>query len=735
MKKQQTLTLCLAVSLVAAPVAGQQSAPTTPVQQQQQTNTPPDEVVRVTSNLVQVDVSVTDKDGKPVADLRPEDFEIYEDGRRREITNFSFVSQGARVGSPQTARADATRASSSAGKTPAPVAPAAPLRREQVRRTVALVVDDLGLSLESMASVRRALRKFVDEQIKDGDMVAILRTRGGAGTLESFTNERRKLYAAIERIRWFPVGRADDISAAGTLQPDAADALGQKALRELLEFRRESLGVGTLNALNFAVRGMRELPGRKSVVLFSESFLLTNSVSNSSVPVYNDLSTRMGRAMQKLTEQANRTSTVIYTINPGGLQTLGLTAADGRPALSPDLQLQTLNGSSLGGSPGPNNATGGNRSIRPGQGTTEAGIENLRAATDARQARFTESQEVLDYLARETGGISIRNANDLNEGLERVLQDQTGFYLIGYRPDEQTFDRKTGRPAFKKLSVSVKRAGLKVRTRGGFVGVEDVRREMVAATAAAATVAPAPLRDVLMSPFVSGDLDVRLTSLFVSEPPQGSLVRSLLHIDARGLTFKEAADGTRKAAVEVLAMTFNASGVIVDRVVVTKHLDVRRDAFEGLLQTGLVSVLNVPVKEAGAYQLRVGVRDTASARTGTASQFVEVPDISRERLALSGIVLSGGPHRAAPVAPANAPANLNVGGADADSDPQSGPSLRRVRQGMTVNYGYQIYNAQRSGQSGEQTAQPQLLTQMRLFRDGRAVYTGAEKTLDLRVVG
>ena len=92
-------------------------------------------------------------------------------------------------------------------KSAGPVPPVT-LRRDQVRRTIALVVDDLGLSFESIHTVREALKKFVDEQMQPGDLVAIIRTRGGIGALQQFTADKRVLYAAIEKVRWYPMGRS-----------------------------------------------------------------------------------------------------------------------------------------------------------------------------------------------------------------------------------------------------------------------------------------------------------------------------------------------------------------------------------------------------------------------------------------------------------------------------------------------------------------------------------------------
>src|SRR5262249_62358444 len=78
--------------------------------------------------------------------------------------------------------------------------------------------DDLGLSFESTAYVRRALKKFVDEQMQPGDLVAIIRTSGGIGALQQFSADKRQLYAAIERVKWNAIGRSG-VSAFAPIQP------------------------------------------------------------------------------------------------------------------------------------------------------------------------------------------------------------------------------------------------------------------------------------------------------------------------------------------------------------------------------------------------------------------------------------------------------------------------------------------------------------------------------------
>src|SRR6478672_3384344 len=155
-----------------------------------------DAVVKISTNLIQLDVTVTDAKGKTVTDLRPEEIEVYENGHKQKITNFNFISSAPPVEKAKNVKPDPL----------APPLPPTHLRPEQVRRTIALVVDDLSLSFESAYQTQRALKKFVNEQMEDGDLVAIIRTGAGIGALQQFTSDKRMLYAAIDRVKWNPIG-------------------------------------------------------------------------------------------------------------------------------------------------------------------------------------------------------------------------------------------------------------------------------------------------------------------------------------------------------------------------------------------------------------------------------------------------------------------------------------------------------------------------------------------------
>jgi len=283
-----------------------------------------------------------------------------------------------------------------------------------------------------------------------------------------------------------------------------------------------------------------------------------------------------------------------------------------------------------------------------------------------------------------------------------VLEDQKGFYLIGYRPGEETFDARDAAARFHNITLSVKRPGLRVRHRVGFYSSPE--GEAVAASAPATR--EGRLLRALTSPLAAGGIRVSLTPLFGRDAQTGPFVRALIHVDARGLQFGAAEGGTRKASFEVLAVTLGEGGKPLDQAGGVDTINVSEADYERLLSNGFRYTLKVPVKKPGAYQLRVAVIDNATQRTGSANELVEVPDLSGGRLSVSGLVLSG---KARPDAPA-----------DADAESEADPAVRRLRAGMELRYDFVVYNAQLD----PTTNRPRLQTQVRLFREGRLAYEG-----------
>jgi len=315
-----------------------------------------------------------------------------------------------------------------------------------------------------------------------------------------------------------------------------------------------------------------------------------------------------------------------------------------------------------------------------------------------------------------------------------VLEDQKGYYLIGYRPDESTFEQRTGRRKFHHLSLKITRPGkFNVRMRNGFFGVTD--EELTPPQTPAQKMIGA-----LVSPFGSSGVHLQLTSLFGNDAKAGSIMRSMLHIDARDLTFIDEPDGWHKGAFDILAITFGDNGVPVDQVSRTHTVRVRGETYKRVMRDGFVYIVTLLLKKPGAYQLRVALRDTDSERIGSASQFIDVPDIKKNRLALSSIIVRGfsaaeysrnnapmkspGDNASAPSTQSNAATSQSEGVEEGDA--QASPAVRHFHTGLLMEYAYMIFNAQLN----KTTNQPQLTTQVRLVRDGKVIFTGKEVPFD-----
>lgn len=666
------LKTLLVVFQVASFCFGQQQVHTAPPPPQQQSKPEKQkpsaddlDVVKITTNLVQIDAVVTDKKGQRVTDLRPDEVEMLEDGRSQGITHFSYINLESKRSEVRTEPVDKN----------SPSPPPVKLKPEQVRRTIALVVDDLGLSFESAYYVRQSLKRFVDQQLQSDDLVAILRTSGGVGALQQFTSDKQQLYAAAEKVKWNPIGKGG-ISAFAPIgnEPTTEDDGSLTSAAELNEFREDLFTTGTLGALNYVVRGLKELPGRKSIILFSEGFRLFQ-------PNDPTANIRILSALRYLTDLANRAAVVIYTIDPRGLQPLGLTAADSTAGLSPD---------------------------------------QVERELSYRRFNFFESQAGLGYLSDRTGGLTIKNSNDISGGLKRVIADQEGYYLIGYRPDDSTFDKVNGRVKFHQIALKIKRPGkYNVRMRNGFFGISDETR-------IATTKTPQQqLVSALLSPFGSSDIHLRLTSLFLNTD-KGSSMRSMLHVDARDLDFTKEPDGMHKAVFDIMAIAFGDNGQVIEQFSYTQTVRVKEESFARAVNNGINYTMTVPIKKAGGYQLRTALRDHSTARVGSATQFIEVPDIKKNKLLLSGLLLRG-------VTLDSYLKGVGLNKEDEGNEqvsvenlPDASPSVRQFKTGMALVYGFAIYNAQIDKAIGK----PNLKIQVRVFRNGQQIFAGNQMSYD-----
>ena len=388
-----------------------------------------DDVVRITTNLVQIDAVVT-KNRKPVTDLNAEDFEIFEDGRRQTITSFTYVSNVVNNAGASVAPTTTTKDPSAPvdPKSPPPAPP------EIQRRRIAFVVDDYGLSAQSMADVKRQMRKFIDERLNPNDLIAIVLTSRARRELLQFTNDRTRIDHAWKQLEWNWCSRVG-VKTMPRVGSDAAVGCGS--------------GAGqfddSIRSLRSIVTALGQIPGRKSMIIFSNDMPLRESekiVRGGSVLEADDAKTKEAEsyhgALRRLAELAIRSSVVIYGVDAGGLQVTTMTGADA--------------------------------TLRPMVAGSEGNalyVAELRGRSRLIQMR----RDGANMLAKETGGFLIQDQNDFQ--FDKIVEDQSGYYLIGYRPGTETFNKR-----FHKIRARVKKSGYEVRTRSGFFGVseEEVKR-------------------------------------------------------------------------------------------------------------------------------------------------------------------------------------------------------------------------------------------------------------------
>ncbi len=590
----------------------------------------PAPVFRVGVDLVQVDVVVTDGKGSVVPGLKAEDFEIRENGRVQTITHFEYVSTEAAPGrlEPPPGPAGA----------PPSVRSAQGIKKEEVRRVIVLVVDDFSLSFQGALRARKALLQFIDDELRPGDLAAVVRLGGGMGFLQQLTTDKTVLRMAAEqigvRLDWAP------------LYSDVAEATPEVAARQPASDQLDRLGT-QLRALAFVADALRTFPGRKSMIVVSERMSIRALIAD-------QLGRDAEEHVRRLAEAANRASVAIY-----GIDTRNRETAFQGPIWDP----------------------------------VSLGVRRPPAAHRLRAVSPGLSQErmhLLLALADETGGRVFLNQSRAELALRDIEKELRGYYLIGYAPDESTFRRKPS--DLHRIKVRVKRPGLAVRTRRGFLAVTDADRERERQASFAE-----PTLDALLSPFARSDLAVRLTSMFGHDPTQGSVLRSFVHVDVSDLPLTPDADGVVRLRPELSAIVFGDNGVVLGRKAVAAAVDVRPERLETFKRAGAVLDFTVPAAKPGSYQLRVAVREPASGRLGTAQQMVEVPPLRRDRLTLSGIVLAGRPEAAE----------------DADGDSDATPAVRRFRPGADVDYALVAY-----GGDEDAGRRPRLSTELRLHRLG-----------------
>jgi VWFA-related protein len=406
-----------------------------------------DDVIKVTSNLVSLDVIVKDKKGKAVIDLKPEDFEVFENGVPQKIQFFdSTLTSGNEAGQP-------TTATDSTGPKPRPPNPSG-----FPRNIIALVLDGQSTEAANLKHVREGMMKYIRDRISDSDSVALFSISGGLQLLQGFTQDKARLLAAVEKAYDSSTasktsearGLSEDIRAmrdsiangpelTGGTAPSqgfngsaAAQALISRHVLEQYIALRSTLSAQqtrpVLAALAAISEGLRSIPGKKTLVMFSQGFIASETLD---------------WQVQSTIDIANRANVAIYIIDSGGL-------TGGAPTSG-----ALVAGSPLGG------ISGGlemEQRRRAGAGESVFDI--------TRQEGLNRQQDLLYRISEDTGGHFIKNTNDIAGGLERIDAEIRSRYTLAYRSTNPNFDG-----SFRKVKIEVRRPDTNVLTRPGYYAI------------------------------------------------------------------------------------------------------------------------------------------------------------------------------------------------------------------------------------------------------------------------
>jgi VWFA-related protein len=561
-----------------------------------------------------VDVVVRDKRGQPVRDLTQSDFEVLEDGVPQTIGAFTPVFAGAPA-APGTARATPPKA----GANPSSVAAGSPAPDNSGPAVTALVFDRL--SPEARRLAVQASQNYLGTKDEATNYIGIFGidlaltpyapfTRNGRVLRQALTKmasrgsasfnspeQQQQKRNADQQAAMAGQAAASAMSAGG---PGAAAAVGgapgdallaqmqSKMIQDFDLMERDQQGYSTTNGLFAIISTLGRLPGRKSLILFSEGLKIPPAVL---------------RLFQGVIDAANRANVSIYTMDAAGLR-----------AESPQATIRDQVNQAAGGGSGILGSSGGNTPL-------------TKALENNEDVLRQDPHNALGELAQDTGGLLFENTNNLRQGFDRVESDLHNYYLVGYTPINETYDGR-----FRAIEVKLKRSGVTVAARKGYFAVRD---------AGGMPINPweAPALGALERKPVPNAFPVRAAALLFPERDRLGLVPVVVDLRTAPLTFQPAADGkTYSSDFTVLVRFLDQQNQVVRKV--SQHYEVKGplDALERAKQ-GEVLFYREPELPPGVYTMETVVFDAPSGKSSVRLSTVEVPKDGASSLRMSSLVL------------------------------------------------------------------------------------------------
>jgi VWFA-related protein len=640
----------------------------------------PELVVPASVEVVRLEVVVSEKRGRPRTGLRREDFAVFEDGQPQPIVQFQAFARP-QPGSPAAASPPVAAEPAGTDEAIEDLLPA---------RYVVLAIDDLHMEFESLTRVRKALTRFLDEDLRPEDQVALVTTSGARALSQEFTAERGALHEVLARLsaQGHPTARTDipyvsdyqaelieegdpmalDAAAQEVLQAGLVQDLGsaedvsrRKARSVLTEAIYDSRQ--TLETLEGLCRGLAGLTGRKALFLVSDGFVTGLTAQGSTT-----------FDLRRIADAGTRAGVVVYALDTRGL--VATPSGSGAASLR-----------------------------RPGPATF--------GAVEAMQRRSLEAtREAMNALAADTGGFLVENANNIRAGLRELLKDTETYYVLAYEPKNT---KRDGR--FRRIEVRLPgQRGLEVRTRSGYFAPDDRRPGETAggpeAEARRAEQRRAEMRTALGSLAPLTGIPVRLSADFVSLDGVAAQVVVSGSVDVAALPFVRLRD-RRQATVEAVALVHDETGAVAATLPTERSaMDLTDADYEQLRRGGLPYQKAVSLKP-GHYQVRLAAREDGTGVLGSAWRRIEVPDLAAGRLALSSLfLLKDAPASGAAASPDGAPALVSV------------QNRARFEREQSLYVQLYAYNPRRDESGGID-----LVSQAEVLRDGSVLGTAAPEPM------
>jgi VWFA-related protein len=584
MKKQMIRSSVVALALAATVAAQQppaQPPPATPAQPPPATPATPDPAsqippvtFKVEVNYVEVDAVVTDKQGNFVRNLGRDDFQVFEDGKPQSVTTFALIDIPIeRAEQPLFAKTIIE-----------------PDVRTNARdfdgRLYMIVLDDLHTNVARSPRVKAAARDFITRYMGANDVAAIVTTSGRSNQTQEFTGSKRLLIAAVDKfmgdkLRSSTLERIDEYNRTRDFRT-AGDPVTDPA-----EMERSFKASRTLEALRNVSDYLAGIRGRRKALVF-----ISEGIDYDIHDVFNNrnASTVIDDTREAIAA-ATRANVSIYSVDPRGLTSLGDEAIE------------------IAGLPGDTSLNLGTQSLQ----------NELRLAQDS-----------LRVLSDETGGFAAVSSNDFAKAFERITQENSSYYVLGYYPAN---DRRDGR--FRKIEVRLTRQGLQVRARKGYVAPRG--RASTRPNNAVPGASPA-LNEAFASPLQVAGLTLNaFAAPFKGTAPNATVVL-VLEAAAGGFKFTEQ-DGKYLDTVDLAVMAVDSEGKVRGGDRSSAQMALRPETYTRIGEGGfrVISKLDLPP---GRYQIKFAAREQGAGKLGSVFYDVDVPDYSKAKMAMSGLVVT-----------------------------------------------------------------------------------------------